>query len=95
MIDQTPVNDNHYNPETPGMTKIEPTVGLSFRPIRQLSVDFSFMYVAGLGKNNVQGSYENFIAKAFPALGLEQNPVVKVDYRVHAFAPSIGLRYCF
>ena len=95
MIDQTPVNDNHYNPETPGMTKIEPTVGLSFRPIRQLSVDFSFMYVAGLGKNNVQGSYENFIAKAFPALGLEQNPVVKGDYRVHAFAPSIGLRYCF
>lgn len=95
MIDQTPVNDNHYNPETPGMTKIEPTVGLSFRPIKQLSVDFSFMYVAGLGKNNVQGSYENFIAKAFPGLGLEQYPVVKGDYRVHAFAPAIGLRYCF
>lgn len=95
MVDQTPVNDNHYNPETPGMTKIEPTVGLSFRPIKQLSVDFSFMYVAGLGKDNVKGSYENFIAKAFPALGLEQNPVMKGDYRAHAFAPAIGLRYSF
>lgn len=95
MVDQTPVNDNHYNPETPGMTKIEPTVGLSFRPIKQLSVDFSFMYVAGVGKDNVKGSYENFIAKAYPNIGLDANPEIKGNYRVHAFAPAIGLRYCF
>lgn len=93
MVDQTPVDRNHYNPETPGMTKIEPSVGFSFRPINRLSVDFSFMYVAGVGVDNVKGSYENFLAKAIP--GLEKNPVIEGNYRVHAFAPAIGLRYAF
>ncbi len=49
MVDTTPVNDAYYNPETPGMTKIEPTVGFSFRPIDNLSIDLAMMYVAGLG----------------------------------------------
>ena len=33
MVDTSPVNKEYYNPETPGMTKIEPTVGFSFRPV--------------------------------------------------------------
>ena len=51
MVDTDPVDINHYNPETPGMTKIEPTVGFSFRPIEHLSIDLAFMYIAGLGKD--------------------------------------------
>lgn len=49
MLDLSPVNREYYNPETPGMTKIEPSVGLSFRPMPQLSIDFAFMYVFGTG----------------------------------------------
>ena len=49
IVDMTPVNVDHYNPETPGMTKLEPSVGFSFRPVNNLSIDFSFLYVAGLG----------------------------------------------
>lgn len=63
MVDTSPVNDNYYNPETPGMTKIEPTLGLSFRPIPSLSIDFGFMYVAGLGVDNVSCTYEDAMYK--------------------------------
>lgn len=61
MVDTSPVNDNYYNPETPGMTKIEPTIGLSFRPIPRLSIDVAFMYVAGLGVNNVSCEYQDLL----------------------------------
>lgn len=87
MIDTTPVNKHHYNPETPGMTKIEPTVGFSFRPINRLSVDVAFMYVAGLGADNVSCSYKDML--------LNTEREFKADYSVHAFAPAIGLSYAF
>ncbi|MCM1028548.1 MAG: outer membrane protein transport protein [Alloprevotella sp.] len=87
MLDTTPVNDNHYNPETPGMTKIEPTVGLSFRPLTGLSVDFSLMYIAGLGADGVSCPYEDLL--------LQRKMEFKADYRVHAFAPSVGVCYAF
>lgn len=64
MIDTTPVSDTHYNPETPGMTKIEPTIGFSFRPIPSLSIDFGFMYVHGCGKKNASVTYKNSIYAA-------------------------------
>ena len=43
MIDTTPVNKKHYNPETPGMTKIEPSIGLSFSPVKNFSIDASLL----------------------------------------------------
>lgn len=87
MLDTSPVNDEHYNPETPGMTKIEPTAGFSFRPLAGLSIDLSMMYIAGLGIDNVSCSYDDMLfqtTKKFTA-----------DYHVHAFAPSIGVSYSF
>lgn len=99
MIDTTPVNSSHYNPETPGMTKIEPTLGFSFRPIERLSIDLSFMYIAGLGKDGASCSYPDLLAASvgqmFPQLGLQAERTFKADYRVHAFAPSIGISYKF
>lgn len=61
MLDTTPVQADFYNPETPGMTKYEPTLGLSFRPIESLSIDFSFMYVAGAGRKNTSCTYKDMI----------------------------------
>ncbi len=93
MVDTSPVNLEHYNPETPGMTKIEPTVGFSFRPVDRLSVDVAFMYIAGLGADDASCEYDDLLLKA---LGRpDYTKTFTADYRVHAFAPSIGIRYAF
>lgn len=95
MIDTTPVNKHHYNPETPGMTKIGPSAGLSFRPIPQLSVDVAFMYVAGLGEKGASCTYTDLLAAKLPALGIPASQTFTADYSVHAFTPSIGVSYSF
>lgn len=106
MVDTTPVNDNYYNPETPGMTKIEPTVGLSFRPIPALSIDLGFMYIHGCGKKGASVVYEDLIGKTMlnpenplsgmaSQLGFSTTGKFTADYRLHAFAPSIGISYSF
>lgn len=95
MIDTTPVSNVHYNPETPGMTKVEPAVGFSFRPIGNFSIDVAFMYVAGLGENNATCSYTDLLAARNPALQLPAEAIFKADYKVKAFVPSIGLSYSF
>lgn len=87
MVDTSPVNDSYYNPETPGMTKIEPTVGFSFRPIDRLSIDLAFMYIAGLGVDGATCPYDDLL--------LQQRREFKADYRVHAFAPAVGVSYSF
>lgn len=94
-IDTSPVNDEYYNPETPGMTKIEPTVGFSFRPIERLSIDLAFMYIRGLGKDNVSCPYEDLLLKS---AGMPESVYKKhfdADYRVTALAPAIGISYSF
>lgn len=82
MLDTSPVDKNHYNPETPGMTKIEPSVGLSFRPLDFLSIDLGLLYVAGLGADDRSCTYNDFI------LGAQK---FEADYKVKAFCPSVGV----
>lgn len=103
MIDTNPCDRNHYNPETPGQLRIEPSVGFSFRPIRNLSVDFAFMYVHGCGTKNATGEYENFVysmagqvSPALPGmLGIEPVGKFTADYKVRAYIPAFGLSYSF
>lgn len=109
MIDTSPVNDKYYNPETPGMTKIEPTVGLSFRPIPSLSIDIAFMYVAGLGVDNASCEYNDLLgatmikkltdagipSSMIDAMGFKPTGTFTADYKLHAFIPSIGISYSF
>lgn len=71
MVDCSPCNSEHYNPETPGTTKIEPSVGLSFRPVKGLSIDVAFMYVHGMKQNGMQCGYDDLLAGSFNG-GLEQ-----------------------
>lgn len=98
MVDTSPVSRSHYNPETPGMTKIEPTIGFTFRPLTNFSIDFGLMYVAGLGVDNASCSYPDLLAaKLNQSLGTSE-PLMHTftaDYKVHAFIPSVGLRYAF
>lgn len=68
MIDTSPCNKDYYNPETPGTTRIEPSVGLSFSPLKGLSVDLAFMYVYGTKAKNCTGEYDDFIAKTLNSM---------------------------
>ena len=88
MVDFTPCNTEYYNPETPGMTRIEPAVGLSFRPIKNLSVDFSFMYAKGLGTERGTGSYADFLAGQYNAGLAEYNAGVAA---YNAVLSAVGL----
>ncbi len=45
------------------------------------------MYVAGLGADNVSCPYTDLLTG--------KPGEFKADYRVHAFAPSIGVNYSF
>lgn len=96
ILDLTPVNKKYYNPETPGMTKIEPSVGLSFRPVPRLSIDMSFLYVAGLGAKNATCSTKDLLAPAINQLApgtLEPETTFTADYKTRALVPSIGISF--
>ncbi len=95
MVDTTPVPDGNYNPETPGTTKIEPSAGLSFRPVKGLSVDFALMYIAGLDAAGRSCTYTDLLAASQPALGLPVQRTFTADYSIRAWAPSIGVSYSF
>lgn len=57
------------------------------------------MYIAGLGKDGASCTYPDLLAASvgqmFPQLQLPAQKTFKADYRVHAFAPSIGISYKF
>ena len=82
MIDTTPVNIDYYNPETPGMTKIEPSCGFSFRPVKNFSIDASLLYVAGLGRDNTRCPYTDLLTG--------QTKTFEANYKLHAWCPAIG-----
>lgn len=86
MIDQSPVNDKYYNPETPGMTKVAPSCGLSFRPLPNMSIDASVLYTAGLGADG-ECTYRDLL--------LQADKTFAARYNVHAWAPSVGLSLRF
>lgn len=103
MVDTSPCDKNFYNPETPGQLRIEPSVGFSFRPMKNLSIDLAFMYVHGCGTDNATGVYDNLVYKVAAqispdmpsALGLKPQGTFTADYKVRAYMPSFGLSYSF
>jgi len=93
MVDTTPVRADFYNPETPGTTKIDPSVGLSFRPVKGLSVDFAIMYIAGIDARQRSCAYTDLLAASQPALGLPAERTFTASYDIRAWTPSIGISY--
>ncbi len=81
-FDQTPVSQDYYNPETPGMNKIGASVGFTFRPFNGFGIDFAATYIQGLGN---EGSYPLD----------DKGNVFEGQYESTAFAPTIGLSYTF
>ena len=87
MIDTTPVNSEHYNPETPGMTKIEPSVGFSFSPVKNFAIDAALQYVGGVGGKDKSCTYADLLTNT--------QRTFTADYSVHAWNPAIGFRLNF
>ncbi len=85
-LDESPVKDDFLNPETPSMNKLGITAGLSFRPLNTVSVDLSFSYVTGFGRD---GSFTDEDL-------LTQKPrVFGGHYDTVALMPAIGVSYAF
>lgn len=83
--DQSPIRENNYNPETPGMNKLGLSTGLSFEPYKNLLIDFAFLYIQGFSRD---GSY-TFI-NAF-----KRPETFSGRYKTNATTFSLGLAYKF
>lgn len=44
-VDESPVRSDYLNPETPSMTKVSYTFGLTINPCRNLSIDLAYGYI--------------------------------------------------
>ena len=55
-VDESPVSSDYLNPETPSMTKVSYTAGLSFRPRKYVSIDVAYCYVSSADPERT-GSY--------------------------------------
>lgn len=87
IVDLSPCDREFYNPETPGMTKIEPTLGLTFRPIECLGINVGAMYVAGLGEDDASYTSTNVLTG--------QPTTFTANYKVHSFVASLGVSLKF
>ena len=85
--DETPVDDDYLTPESPSTNKLGSTIGFSFRPISNLSIDASFLYSNGsgsLGRDATSGSNPDKVGD-----GLNGR------YEVQAWVPSVGVSFNF
>lgn len=74
------------------MTKISPSIGLSFSPIKNFAIDASVLYVAGTGRDG-SIKYTDLLLSQ-----VKGQPVVQTfsaHYGVHAVSPSVGLHLMF
>ena len=88
-VDESPVSSDYLNPETPSMTKVAYTAGLSLRPTRFMSVDLAYSYVSSADPERT-GSY--------PIYGYQSGQFEEVfsgNYKLHAHVFSVGVGFSF
>ncbi len=72
--DPSPVNEIYFSPETPSLDNLAFTGGLSFRPMQNLSIDLSLLFILGLegerefAPANFGGTYKSRVL--IPGLGI-------------------------
>ncbi len=84
--DETPVDDDYLTPESPSTNKLGSTIGFSFRPIPNFSVDASFLYSKGSG---------GFGRKSTSGSNAEKDDGLDGRYSVTALVPSVGVSFNF
>jgi|SRR5690554_5768961 len=76
-FDQSPVQDDFFNPETPSTDNLGISAGFSYRIIDKLTVDAAFLYIHGFEResqykrDNFGGKYK--VKTYIPTLGLSYN----------------------
>ncbi len=83
--DTTPVQEDLYNPETPGSNKFCITAGASFKPLKYMSIDLGLGYLNGA---KTYGSYP------MPST-VNSSAVFDGNYKASAFMASLGLNFSF
>lgn len=89
-VDESPVDSNYLNPETPSMTKVAYTAGLSLNPTKYMSVDLAYCYVSSADPERT-GSYPIY-QYGNPT---QLTEVFSGNYKLHANVFSIGVRFRF
>ena len=89
-VDESPVDSNYLNPETPSMTKVSYTAGLSFRPAKFVSIDLAYCYVSSADPER-SGSYPIY-QYGNPT---QLTEVFSGNYKLHANVFSIGVGFSF
>ncbi len=89
-VDESPVSSDYLNPETPSMTKVSYTAGLSFRPRKYVSIDLAYCYVTSADPERT-GSY--------PIYSYQDNTklesIFSGNYKLHAHVLSFGVGFNF
>ena len=88
-VDESPVDSNYLNPETPSMTKVSYTAGLSLRPAKFMSIDLAYCYVSSADPERT-GSYPVYDYNT-GAL----SSVFSGNYKLHAHVFSLGVGFSF
>ena len=89
-VDESPVDSNYLNPETPSMTKVAYTAGLSLRPTKCMSIDLAYCYVSSADPDRT-GSYPIY-QYGNPT---QLTEVFSGNYKLHANVFSIGVGFRF
>lgn len=89
-VDESPVSSNYLNPETPSMTKVSYTAGLSLRPTKYMSIDLAYCYVSSADPERT-GSYPLY-QYGKPT---ELTEVFSGNYSLHANVFSVGVGFSF
>lgn len=72
--DYTPVDQEYMTPETPDMNRVAPSIGLGIKPIKNLSIDLSLLWVEGIKReirnieSNFNGTYK--LRAIIPGIGI-------------------------
>lgn len=89
-VDESPVDSNYLNPETPSMTKVSYTAGLSLRPTKFMSIDLAYCFVSSADPERT-GSYPLY-QYGKPT---ELTEIFSGNYSLHANVFSIGVGFSF
>jgi len=89
-VDESPVSSDYLNPETPSMTKVSYTAGLSIRPCKCFSIDLAYCYISSADPERT-GSYP--VYSYLDNSKLES--IFSGNYRLHAHVVSFGLGFNF
>ncbi len=88
-VDESPVSSDYLNPETPSMTKVSYTAGLTMRPAKCMMVDLAYCFISAADPERT-GSYPIY---SYSDGSLEE--VFSGNYKLHAnvFSVGIGLHF--